>query len=217
MRHWCGPRRKLSAEETAANAARKAERERRAMHCQICGRAILANSGKIAHHGYQRPGHGWQTASCFGAKEPPFEADRAALARFIGYLKDQHGRMVKDRADANAEKLPVVLYYKEWKRTADRYGGGKYVDKNFEVTRVSFEAVKVEQEAAYHERNPNMSGTLFRSQGWENFDHVKKIDLNDRTAKIGYILRDIAEFEKRYAGWKKTHEWSEQTWQEVAR
>lgn len=42
-------------------------------HCQICARAIKAKSGLIAHHGYQRPGDGWQTASCMGAKFGPYE------------------------------------------------------------------------------------------------------------------------------------------------
>ena len=27
-------------------------------------------------HGYERPGHGWQTGSCMGAKNLPFEVDR---------------------------------------------------------------------------------------------------------------------------------------------
>ncbi len=41
--------------------------------CQICGRDIKAKNGVIAHHGYKRPGQGWQTASCFGARFRPYE------------------------------------------------------------------------------------------------------------------------------------------------
>jgi hypothetical protein len=63
----------------AANAARKAERAAKAATCQICARPILANTGTIAHHGYKRPGHGWQTASCFGAKYRPYEVACDAL------------------------------------------------------------------------------------------------------------------------------------------
>lgn len=48
-------------------------------HCQICERAIKANTGLIAHHGYKRPGHGWQTRSCFGARYRPYEAACDAL------------------------------------------------------------------------------------------------------------------------------------------
>jgi hypothetical protein len=41
--------------------------------CQVCGRAIQARRGVIAHHGYTRPDDGYQTASCFGARALPFE------------------------------------------------------------------------------------------------------------------------------------------------
>lgn len=41
--------------------------------CQICARPIKANKGYIAHHGYRRPGGGWQTSSCRGAKHLPYE------------------------------------------------------------------------------------------------------------------------------------------------
>jgi len=53
--------------------------------CQCCGRQIEAKRGNIAHHGYQRPGQGWQTSSCIGAMFPPFQVSRDRL----GYLIDQ--------------------------------------------------------------------------------------------------------------------------------
>jgi hypothetical protein len=37
----------------------------------------------IAHHGYRRPGQGWQTASCFGARWRPYEVASDALPRAI--------------------------------------------------------------------------------------------------------------------------------------
>lgn len=47
--------------------------------CQICGRAVLAKTGLIAHHGYKRPGNGWQTSSCYGARYRPYEVARDAI------------------------------------------------------------------------------------------------------------------------------------------
>jgi len=47
--------------------------------CQICGRAIKAKKGLIAHHGYSRPGYGWQTASCPGAQYLPYEVSHGRL------------------------------------------------------------------------------------------------------------------------------------------
>ena len=53
-------------------------------HCQICGREIKINHfGKICHHGYQRTGQGWQTASCLGALYLPYEKSCERLKEVI--------------------------------------------------------------------------------------------------------------------------------------
>lgn len=59
--------------------------------CQICARHIKANTGVIAHHGYQRPGTGWQTASCPGAQSLPYEQSRdlipVVIEAYRGHLQ----------------------------------------------------------------------------------------------------------------------------------
>lgn len=71
--------------------------------CQICARPILANTGIIAHHGYKRPGGGWQTGSCSGARYLPYEqsCDRlppiiAAIERFIEGLERDLRALLSD-------------------------------------------------------------------------------------------------------------------------
>jgi hypothetical protein len=59
--------------------------------CQICGRAIKANTGIIAAHGYKRPGYGWQTASCYGARHQPYEVSCSAIEPAIA-----HGTRVRE-------------------------------------------------------------------------------------------------------------------------
>lgn len=39
--------------------------------CQCCGGRWAVVGGKVSHHGYKRPGDGWQTPSCIGAREVP--------------------------------------------------------------------------------------------------------------------------------------------------
>lgn len=56
-------------------------------HCQICERPIKANTGLIAHHGYQRPGDGWQTASCPGARRLPYERSADAIPPYVECLR----------------------------------------------------------------------------------------------------------------------------------
>lgn len=55
--------------------------------CQVCGRAIKANTGLIAHHGYKRPYEGWQTASCEGARYVPYEVSCDRLREVIEIIK----------------------------------------------------------------------------------------------------------------------------------
>jgi hypothetical protein len=59
--------------------------------CQICGRPVKSGKGVIAHHGYKRPGNGWQTASCYGARKAPYEvscdAIPGAIARAESYIE----------------------------------------------------------------------------------------------------------------------------------
>lgn len=55
--------------------------------CQICGRAIKSKMGIIAHHGYKRPGGGWQTASCLGARQLPYEVSCDAIPPAIAHVR----------------------------------------------------------------------------------------------------------------------------------
>lgn len=99
MRFMNRRRREISPEETAANRAKKALRAKRCATCQICGRAILANTGFIANHGYTRPGQGWQTASCMGAQELPFEVSSDVLPPAIASVTAHIGRTEVTLAD----------------------------------------------------------------------------------------------------------------------
>lgn len=72
-----------------AKAERKPSIEGGELTCQCCARLIKANTGRIAKHGYRRPGDGWQTASCRGAGALPFEASSQALATYVLDLRHE--------------------------------------------------------------------------------------------------------------------------------
>lgn len=61
--------------------------------CQICGRQIKAKNGKIAHHGYQRPGWGYQTSSCAGARHVPYSKGHDALDQQLAWAPDAIDRV----------------------------------------------------------------------------------------------------------------------------
>lgn len=84
-------------------------------HCQICAREIGTTTGLIAHHGYTRPGFGWQTASCFGARWRPYEEACDALPPAIESIK----LYAKGMEEAVAKWLanpPAKIDYQTWRK-----------------------------------------------------------------------------------------------------
>lgn len=79
--------------------------------CQICARAIKANTGVIAHHGYQRPGNGWQTSSCYGAKYAPYEESRDAIPVCIENYKASSEQQANYAADLMANPPAQITQY----------------------------------------------------------------------------------------------------------
>ncbi len=78
--------------------------------CQICGRPIKANTGLIAHHGYKRPGYGFQTSSCKGARHQPYEVSCDLLKREVPALAVWIAQREAELADFIADP-PVKLAY----------------------------------------------------------------------------------------------------------
>ena len=170
------------------------------MHCQCCGRAILANRGKIALHGYTRPGHGWQTASCYGANRLPWEVDRSALADLIAFLKTNLAGQIAGRAAVADETAEVTHNYRHYDRKIS-----KTVSRALTFTRATFEGVKA--------ADPDGQFPYYNTK---TFDDYKATDLADRDQSIKMIRRDIAEFTKRYEGWTQTHERKGREWVRLA-
>lgn len=76
----------MIAEGSAIWSSELKKQARGNCHCQVCGRQIEANTGKIALHGYTRK-RGWQTASCGGAKYLPYEKSWLALPGVIASIE----------------------------------------------------------------------------------------------------------------------------------
>jgi len=178
----------------AANAAKKAAREAAAMTCQCCGGNFLANTGRVAHHGYQRPGWGWQTASCIGARELPFEVSREALGRHIKGLEEWKAGAIENGIAVKEERVGISLTFPDY--SAPRVYG-KRPTKTIVVTRADFDAAKAEH--------------AFRNLGWNDFDTVKERDLDRRRAEVRNVSEEIKRQHARFDGWKQTHQWDKAT------
>lgn len=58
--------------------------------CSCCFSGIaITDHGKMAHHGYRRPGWGFQTSSCSGTRFPPLEVSTEGLEWLINATRER--------------------------------------------------------------------------------------------------------------------------------
>lgn len=182
-----------SQEKTPEQLARDAAQ----MTCQCCGKKFLANLGRMAHHGYRRPGDGWRTASCEGAKESPFEVDHDALRRMLVRLKAYEAGAVADRQAIKEETLAIRRRFAD--KSGQRGRDGRWPDLWIDITRENFAPTKA--------GNPD-SDALY---GIYDLETLRSRDLAARDREIADIRREIAVQQARYDGWKQTHRWDSGT------
>lgn len=156
--------------------------------CQICGRPIMAKTGRIAHHGYQRPGMGWQTSSCEGARELPFEVSRDALGHHIDALAVRRATMVEMIGKVDREEVAVRVSYTVHQR--DRFNQWEKVPVYVNVTRENFDAMRAE----------HVNG--FRTAMLHSFEDVKKTRLRYLRAEVHQLDEYQARQSARFTDWK---------------
>lgn len=155
-----------------------ARREVTTTTCQICGRPIKAKHGIIAHHGYTRPGNGWQTASCDGARHQPYEDARD---RIPAAIKAAETFVAKRQAwlDDFLANPPAILI-----KTEQRYAG-----------RYEFKTVTTELPRPA-DFNPTVE--RFYSTAYEvKYDSLKR----EAETQIKFAKEDIAFLTKRFNDW----------------
>lgn len=176
--------------QATANKAAKDEKNAARMTCQICGKLHLANTGKLAHHGYERPGMGWQTASCSGARELPFEVSRDRLGVHIEAMQDLAVRKMKARDAIKAETQGFMAHY----TSDEKDNRGKRKEVSIEVTRATWETVKATVGPVFtrHGRNPS-------------FDVCKENCVNMITSELNHTNSYIRQQTHRFNAWTQTH------------
>lgn len=76
--------------------------EKQKFECQICCRhQCVSKTGTLVLHGYERPGHGWITGSCFGTHYLPYP-DTAGLVKYLVFLESH-----KTTLETRLAKLPT--------------------------------------------------------------------------------------------------------------
>lgn len=156
------------------------------MTCQCCGRGIFAATGVIAHHGYERPGDGYQTASCMGARHLPFEVSRVQLGLLIEAMKRVLAGRIIHRDEVATEDRAIK---QSWK--VGRFP--KEETREFAFNRVNFDS----EDGIAAKRAIGIYG---------DFDDLKARELDRRDRAIKSLSDDIAAQQARYDGWKQTHD-----------
>lgn len=142
--------------------------------CQICGRPIFAGRGMIAHHGYERPGHGYQTASCFGALKLPFEVDRGALGEWIEIIKE-YIQNAKARA-ALLETRPKISVKVDKRDAAGR--------------------------ACYDHKGRRITEWVDMNPGDADYDRRLGIEQAQTESRLRHLELDLRDQTKRFNDWK---------------
>ena len=100
--------------------------------CPCCFRGIAVVGQLMAHHGYERPGNGWQTTSCPGIRFEPLEWSPNGLMWMIDKLKERlaslneeyNSRNLKQRLTSmNIHRKPIEVTsdMPEWTKEFARY------------------------------------------------------------------------------------------------
>lgn len=76
--------------------------------CPVCFRQIAVQRGTMAHHGFERPGYGSQTASCYGIRFKPLEVSSEGLEWLISWLQERLAR-ARTALDNRATQPEVLL------------------------------------------------------------------------------------------------------------
>jgi hypothetical protein len=175
--------------DRAVAKARQAQEDYEAgaqMTCQLCGRLIRSKHGTIAHHGYTRPGDGWQTSSCDGTHHPPFEVSNTHLIETIG----DYERLCRCEAlrieSVRNEEEPVVI------RVQPHWSGHRRYPYEFTFDRNTFDDVRASSEG------------LLRSNA--TFEYYRDQFVSVLKANLEQMESLLEEMKERNANWRQTRE-----------
>ena len=154
-------------------------------HCQICGRAIRAGNGLIAHHGYTRPGNGWQTKSCFGARYRPYEVACDALVPAIESISRYLGQTQATLDDLMTDP-PATIEHVRYRYDRVRRG--------FNNPR---EAWTADRPDGFDPHNPGIRANMPKTYEYAFATRTSGLRGNIRSA-----TESLAAFHKRLADWR---------------
>lgn len=156
------------------------------MECQICERKIKAKNGLIAHHGYTRPtmdGWGYQTDSCAGARELPYEKSCDLIPAYIKSMTIHLERLERTLAEYT-DTPPATIT----SRSESPYQKGKFNEYTCE-----------RPEGFTTENAMDKEFWQFKST---NYPHIYRKTLQSLESAIRDTKRDLNHLNDRVKNWR---------------
>lgn len=107
--------------------------------CSCCFRQIAVASGgrRMSHHGYTRPGLGWQTASCMGVAYPPFESSAEGTRAYRQAILNAAAGFRREAAKIREGNGPLTVH--------SSYGGRTTSTRTYQPGDINYESVRRSQ------------------------------------------------------------------------
>jgi hypothetical protein len=92
--------------------------------CQCCFNTQKLPAGRLSHHGYTAPGHGYHVGYCRGERELPFELSCEVTRKWRGEVAGWVAKRVDYLARLEANEVDSITYQTEDRsQLFDRYTG----------------------------------------------------------------------------------------------
>ncbi len=151
----------------------------------------------LAHHGYTRPGGGYQTMSCFSARRDAWEISSEPAKQYIVILRQRLAQASQYLSELKTGKVTSLPYSREkFPRVTDQHWNGQKYVKSF-----------VHEEIVLHpgdQKEPTPAGFRNWESNWVSlsWDELLGKIVGKVTKTVSELTSDIATLEARVAKWK---------------
>lgn len=156
--------------------------------CPCCFRKIAVQNSKMAHHGFERPGIGYQTESCMGINYEPFEVSKKGTEDLIDKIKQRIEEVNKQLINIpNLTDLTVLVNDKNnysIKIPKKVYNTDKY-------WKTYIESYKNNLESELSQLNYNLKFFVKKCKEWKQIETMEDINNEIKSKKELFLNKNI--------------------------
>jgi hypothetical protein len=166
--------------------------------CQGCGGRWAMVGQSVSHHGYERPGWGYQTPSCVGARSLPLSESNDVLVRLIRHVRETIANLEKRLTETETADTLTLNY----RFTEGGYKPTKH-SRTVEVTADTIDEIvaTIERMAREEKGYVEYQASSLAYEVHGKFDKLRKITLALMAQGIKqqqHMLEDLTALNERY-------------------